>query len=217
MSLIKLSFTSKMDGIPSWSLQAFETCPGAVERGAVVPVCKGCYARAGNYAFPQARASRAYNKQDWQRAEWAGDMVAELRNYRYFRWFDSGDMYSLDLAEKILLVMQQTPWMQHWLPTRMHKFAKFAAVIERMQALPNVVVRASADNIGEQLPLQGSMVVGSLAAVPAGAAGCRAYERGGKCAGCRACWDKDVHTVAYVAHGAVMKKLVPIQVQKIAA
>lgn len=211
MSLIKLSFTSKMDGIPSWSLQAFETCPGAIDRGEVVQVCKGCYARAGNYSYLTVKDQRTYNKQDWQRADWVTDMVAELRNHRYFRWFDSGDMYHPDLAEKILRVMQNTPWASHWLPTRMHKFPKFAEVIKRMRSLPNVVVRASADNIGERLVQQGSMVVPSLTGLPEGVMPCQAYQNDGKCAGCRACWDKSVHTVAYLAHGAVMKKLIPIR------
>ena len=74
-------------------------------------------------------------------------MVAELDNDRYFRWFDSGDMYSIKLAQKMLEVMKRTPWVNHWLPTRMHKFAKFAAVIAEMEALPNVVVRLSSDSI----------------------------------------------------------------------
>lgn len=212
MSLIKLSVTSKLDGIPSWSLEAIDTCPGAAEGGELVEVCRGCYARFGHYAMPTVKDARRYNKQDWQRPEWVSDMVAELRNYRYFRWFDSGDMYHIDLAQKILAVMQQTPWVQHWIPTRMHKFAKFAPVITQMQQLDNVVVRASADTVGGQVDApHSSMVASSLKTVPEGVKPCLAYLNGGRCSGCRACWDKSVPIVAYIAHGNVMKKVIRIK------
>jgi len=47
---IRISVTSKLDGIRSWSLQALETCPGSIESpGVLVDACKGCYATTGNY------------------------------------------------------------------------------------------------------------------------------------------------------------------------
>jgi hypothetical protein len=74
-------------------------------------------------------------------------MVKALDSQRYFRWFDSGDVYSIDLAEKILAVMQATPWVKHWIPTRMAKFAKFKKVLSQMESLPNVKVRFSSDSV----------------------------------------------------------------------
>ena len=137
--MIKLSVTSKLDGIRSWSLQALDTCPGSLAGpGDLVDACRGCYATTGNYRFKNVKAPREHNKIDWQRLDWADDMVQALQNDRFFRWFDSGDMYSLGLAEKMLDVMKRTPWVKHWLPTRMHKFPKFRLVLEQMQALPNV-------------------------------------------------------------------------------
>lgn len=47
---MKISNTSKL-GVRSWSLQALETCPGAIENGELVDACKGCYATTGNYRF----------------------------------------------------------------------------------------------------------------------------------------------------------------------
>ena len=120
--MIKLSKTSKLDGIQSWSLNALETCQGSKDlvTGELVPACQGCYATTGNYRFPNVRAPRDFNKEDWKRDSWVSDMVMALDSSRYFRWFDSGDMYDLRLAEKILEVMKLTPWVKHWLPTRMH-------------------------------------------------------------------------------------------------
>lgn len=203
---IRISKTSKLNA-RSWSLEARSTCPGAMgANGELVDACKGCYAASGNYRFKNVKAPRIENREDWKRDSWVDDMVAELESDRYFRWFDSGDMYDVRLARKILEVMERTPWVNHWLPTRMHKFDKFASVIEAMQQLPNVVVRPSSDSIrGEYVEgLHGSVIIGSDQAVPVGAVKCEAYERDGKCGSCRACWSKDVALVAYVQHGRSM-------------
>jgi hypothetical protein len=211
--MVKISVTSKLDGIRSWSLQALDTCPGSIAApGELVDACKGCYATTGNYRYPNVKAPREHNKTDWTRLEWVDDMVQELDSDRYFRWFDSGDMYTLGLAEKILEVMQRTPWVRHWMPTRMHKFPKFRDVLQRMQALDNVSVRFSSDSvIGEYIPgLHGSVIVpDSTFKTPA--ALCKAYEHGGKCNKCRACWDKTVPVIAYPAHGQKMAKIIMLK------
>ena len=214
---IRLSKASKMP-CPSWSLEALTTCPGSKRRdGTLVDACKGCYATQGNYRFPNVKAPRLENQEDWKREDWVQDMVQELDNHRYFRWFDSGDMYHIKLVK-------------HWLPTRMYKFAKFASVISDMQALPNVIVRLSSDSIHGEI-IDGdttSTIIGGLVThetlqegklvktqtfegvVPEGISLCRAFERKGKCGTCRACWDKDTKVVAYPAHGRSMIKLLNI-------
>lgn len=206
---IRLSKVSKLDGIQSWSLVARDTCPGSLaDDGGLVDACAGCYAVGGNYRFSNVRGLRAHNREDWQRDAWVSDMVAALDSSRYFRWLDSGDLYSLALAQKVLLVMTLTPWVRHWLPTRMHKFAKFASVFEAMRALPNVSVRFSSDSTdGTYIAgVHGSTIVPDAQSVPTDATLCRAYENDGKCNGCRACFDKDVKLIAYVAHGKSMRK-----------
>jgi hypothetical protein len=210
----KISVTSKLDGIRSWSLQALDTCPGSIESpGVLVDACKGCYATTGNYRFANVKAPREFNRTDWERFQWVDDMVQELERDRYFRWFDSGDMYSLALAEKMLEVMTRTPWVKHWLPTRMHKFPKFALVLQAMQALPNVMVRPSSDSIvGVFTPaLHGSVIVPDSRVNPDMVTLCRAYENDGKCAGCRACYDKSVPVIAYPAHGKTMAKVIRLK------
>ena len=210
---IRISTTSKLDGIRSWSLQALDTCPGSVSSpGVLVDACKGCYATTGNYRYPNVKAPRLENREDWQRIEWCDDMVKALDKDRFFRWFDSGDMYTLGLAEKILEVMQRTPWCSHWLPTRMHKFPKFRAVLRDMQALHNVMVRFSSDSVrGEYVRgLHGSVIVPDAETLPDGVSLCGAYSREGKCGGCRACWNKDVAVIAYPAHGKKMAKVIQI-------
>lgn len=213
--MIKISTTSKLDGIRSWSLQAIDTCPGSIASpGVLVDACKGCYATTGNYHYPNVKAPRISNREDWQRLEWCDDMVAALDSDRYFRWFDSGDVYTLALAEKMLEVMIRTPWVKHWLPTRMHKFPKFRMVFDQMRALENVSVRFSSDSvIGEYIDgLHGSVIGPDASTFQArvGVSLCRAYEHNGTCSGCRACWDKSVDLIAYPAHGAKMAKVIRI-------
>ena len=211
--MIKLSKTSKLDGILSWSLQAIDTCPGSIAKdGGLVDACKGCYATTGNYNYPNVKAPRLANREDWQRTEWVDEMVQALENSRYFRWFDSGDLYSIDLAAKVFEVMQRTEWVSHWLPTRMHKFKKFTNILNKMQSLPNVVVRYSSDSIAGEI-VQGSTsstIFSNEDQLPKNATVCRAYENAGKCNGCRACYSKDVPVIAYKAHGVKMAKVIRI-------
>jgi hypothetical protein len=211
--MIKLSKTSKLDGILSWSLQALETCPASKNKdGSLVDACKGCYATTGFYQFAPAKNARAFNREDFKRDAWVSEMVLSLDSSRYFRWFDSGDMFSLDLANKILEVMRATPWCKHWMPTRMYKFPKFAKVIAKMQALPNVVVRFSSDSVQGQL-VEGvttSTIFSEESQLPKNATICRAYEHGGKCNGCRSCYDKSVNVIAYKSHGVKMAKVIKI-------
>lgn len=209
--MINLSKTSKLDGILSWSLQALDTCPGSKDsNGELVPACSGCYATTGNYRFSNVKKPRLENREDWKRDSWVNEMVIKLDSSRYFRWFDSGDVYDLRLAEKILQVVEKTPHCKHWMPTRMYKFSKFANVLTKMQALPNVVVRFSSDSV------TGGIIEGTTTStifsdtVPVGAFECKAYEHEGKCNGCRACYDKDVKVIAYKAHGVKMAKVIKI-------
>lgn len=213
--MVKLSKVSKLDGIRSWSLEARKTCPGAfAEKGELVPACQGCYATQGNYRYPNVREPRAYNKEDWKRDNWVQDMVRELDNDRYFRWFDSGDVYHPELARKIFQVMQQTPWIKHWLPTRSHKIAKIYPILEAMKTLPNVSVRYSSDNVdGSYDKIHGSTIL-PFATKKTKAKVCEAYKHEGKCKGCRACWDKSVPVIGYVAHGRTMTKVIKLYASK---
>lgn len=211
--LNKVSKTSKL-GTLSWSLQALETCPGSVAAdGSLVAACSGCYATTGCYNFPDTKQVRKDNKAAWQEADWVEVMVARLKKQTHFRWFDSGDMYSLSLAEKMLAVMVATPNTKHWLPTRMYKFPKFHAVLAAMQALPNVMVRYSSDAVDGTFGAgHGSTIVPAGAAVPAGVTLCHAPSQGGKCLDCRACYDKSVAVIGYQAHGKKMAKVIRLAV-----
>ena len=206
---MKISQVGKLNS-RSWSLEAFETCPASTDsKGELVPACKGCYAVGGNYRFKNVKNARAHNKKDWKRGEWVADMIEELDSDRYFRWFDSGDMYSLKLAYKMLEICKATPWTKHWIPTRMHKFPKFKEVIDLLNALDNVVVRLSSDGVNGEIVQEAqysSTIIPFINSVTM-ATVCNAPLQDGKCKKCRACWDKSVKVIAYAGHGAKMKKI----------
>ena len=207
---ILLSKASKMPG-KSWSLQAGDTCPGSINplTKEVIEVCADCYAKSGFYRMDNVKAPRLSNRKDWKRPDWADDMVAALDNERWFRWFDSGDVYHPALAFKIFLVMQKTPHVQHWLPTKSYKIPRIRAILERMKLLPNVAVRFSSDSMtGEFDADHGSTVIPFADSVTSASKVCDAYERSGKCGDCRACWSKEVAVVAYPAHGRRMGRIV---------
>lgn len=215
--MIKLSKTTKLDGILSWSLEALETCPASVDKdGKLVPACSGCYATTGNYRFANVKAPRQFNKEDWKREGFVADFVSALENSRYFRFFDSGDMYSLQLAEKILEICKQATWVKFWIPTRMYKFDKFRKVLAEMQALPNVNVRFSSDSVtGEYVTgLHGSVIIPDADHATVEMKVCEAYKHDGKCNGCRACYDKTIPVIAYPAHGKKMAKVIKIKLAK---
>ena len=209
----KISKTSKL-GTLSWSLQALETCPGSLSAaGVLVDACSGCYATTGCYNFPDTKKVRADNKKAWKEADWIQLMVKALQKQTHFRWFDSGDLYSLALAEKVLAIMQATPNTKHWLPTRMYKFPKFHAVLAAMQSLPNVMVRYSSDAVDGTFGAgHGSTIIPAGAPVPAGVTLCHAPAQGGKCLDCRACYDKSVAVIGYQAHGKKMAKVIRLAV-----
>ena len=212
--MVRFSRVNKLDGIRSWSTTAGVTCPGSFNSdGSLVDPCKGCYAKGGNYRFPNVKQPREENERDWKRRDWVSDMVKELDNDRYFRWFDSGDIKSAAQAAKILKVMKLTPWVKHWLPTRSHKLSRIRPILEEMRQLPGVSLRYSSDSVmGEYEDHHGSTIIPTHETSDKALTVCTAYaNKGNKCDGCRACWNKEIKTIAYPAHGASMLKLIKLK------
>jgi hypothetical protein len=204
--MVKLGRTAKMPG-RSWGLPAGSTCPGSRDaNGAVVPVCKACYAKTGNYTYPEVRAAREFNRQDWRRDDWVAEMISEIAMESYFRWFDSGDLYHLELGHKILAVIRGTPHVQHWMPTRSYTVPRLRSVLELINAEPNAVVRYSSPNVDGTYSEEHSSTVIPFADWPTQARVCPSSVQQGKCGSCRACWDKNVPVIAYVGHGLAMSQ-----------
>jgi len=102
-----------------------------------------------------------------------------------------------------------SPHCKFWIPTKMHKFEKFALIIAKLEKLDNCVVRKSSDSItGKKIAGKNSSTIISTdkqslswhkrthicpATVPANKANCKANK-------CTACWDKDTKVIAYHFH-----------------
>ena len=216
---ILLSKASKMPG-KSWSLQAGDTCPGSINplTKEVIEVCADCYAKSGFYRMDNVKAPRLSNRKDWKRPEWADDMVQALDNERWFRWFDSGDIYTAALAQKIHEVARRTPWCNHWIPSKSYNIPKIRYWLDRLRELPNVSVRFSSPSThGEYSSEHGSVVVQNVTDTIQNGKMCDAYTRGGKCGPCRACWDSSINLIVYPLHTAKKKiNLIVNRVNKVA-
>lgn len=199
---VVLSKASKMP-CKSWSLQAGETCPGSVnpDTKEVIDVCLDCYAKSGFYRMENVRKPREFNRKDWKRVDWADDMIHALQDEEYFRWFDSGDVYTAALGQKIYEVIRRTPWCKHWLPSKSYQIPKIRYWLDRIKSLPNASVRYSSPYTdGRHDPEHGSTVVQSISDRVVAGEMCMAYTRAGKCGECRACWDRDVKLIVYPLH-----------------
>lgn len=231
-----LSRTQAMD-CWSFSLPALFTCPGAVQGDCPSTgkpaVCKGCYARMGRQGMESVATNSAVRllwvkrllKTAKGRAKLADKLVAgiEATKSDYFRWFDSGDVFSYWMARVIENVILRTPNTKHWIPTRVyHLQAKrhqdTVAVLKRIAAMDNAVVRPSALYVDTAPPSVDGLSAGS--SVPTSAETPHAdrlcpktalpaeYDENGRkitptCtrADCRDCWDKPSQTVGYLVHG----------------
>jgi hypothetical protein len=209
--VIKLTKASKMP-CKSFALQAMETCPGALDvQGEVKPVCQSCYAMKGTYVYPVVKASRASNLEETKKDSFVPDMVDLLYKQKgnYFRWFDSGDIYSNKMLYKVYSICRQTPHIKHWIPTKSRELFN-QVKWECLEALPNVKVRYSSDSIeGNYGPSHGSTVVQKTdhrtkdrfkLTSSKEVYLCPSSNQDGKCGSCRACWSKKIKVIAYVKH-----------------
>ena len=201
-----LSYTSKMPGA-SLSLPAGTTCPtGAKYRNDPNGICSKCYAQKGLYNQPKVKECRQWRLAYTQTAEFVTDMVGLLhREARlgrpHFRWHDSGDTYSLEYGHKIMDIIEATPEIWHYIPTK--EVALFTQLLAARKKPRNVVVRISAVHI-DQLP----------ASIPAGCQGCMTFKTARptqafpchatmgdhSCGACRACWNPNIPLIAYKLH-----------------
>jgi hypothetical protein len=139
-------------------------------------------------------------------AQWARAIVfqinkaAEKTGERFHRWFDSGDLQSVDMLRAIVMAAELSPDVAHWLPTREAGIVKkYRATYGEFPA--NLVVRVSATMIGDK-PISGhahTSTVHRKGDSPAGHT-CPASQQGNACGACRACWSHDVANISYPLH-----------------
>jgi hypothetical protein len=197
-----LSQTSKMPTM-SISLPATLCKTGSKLRKVEGSVCSKCYACKGAYVWKSTETALKRRYDALGGAQWVDAMVSLMNSKKrivqsgLFRWHDSGDLQSIEHLEAIVSVVQQTPNIRHWLPTK--EKALISEYLRKNGAFPeNMIVRVSGamiDGPAPKVSVQTSTVTSDK-----NAATCRAFENNGECGECRQCWDKTVQNVVYLAH-----------------
>ena len=198
-----LSDTSKMPG-KSWGINADRCHTGSKLAKVDGSICSTCYANKGFYtlypAVKRAQDSRLALFEADPHA-WTSAMVKLVSTESFFRWFDSGDLQSVEMLDSIVAVAVATPGTQHWLATRERGIVK--AWLQAGNTWPdNLVCRISATYFDE-VPANKLTPWSSMAhkSTPSAAAwNCPAPTQGGACGDCRACWSQNVPLVTYHAH-----------------
>ena len=185
--------TSKMPGL-SYSLPAWACQTGSKLRLVKTSPCYGCYALKGNYTrYPAIREAQYRRLEAINHPQWVEAMAARIKNLKWFRWHDAGDVQSKEHMAKILEVCKLTPDTNHWLPTQERQF------LPAPEEVPaNLVIRLSRSKING--PSSKAWAHESGVTTETGARTCPAPDQKGKCLDCRKCWNKDIQAVIYGKH-----------------
>lgn len=192
---------SKMPGT-TFAIDAFACKTGSKLAKIDGTPCRSCYARKLQKLRPSVDAGWKANLDKFNRADpdrWAHAMAFQILRYNrdgFHRWFDSGDLQSIEMLDAIVQVCRMTPKIKHWLPTQER------AIVAAYGELPdNLIVRVSASKLDGPMPKgasHGSQVF-TKGHEPKGKE-CKARTRGNACGPCRACWDKSVAFISYPKH-----------------
>ena len=188
---------SKPSKMPGWSygLPAKECKTGGKLQKVPGSTCYDCYALKGCYVFKVVQDAQYYRLKAIKNRLWVQAMAMQINNKRSkeFRWHDSGDIQDLKHLAKIFKVCKLTPSVDHWLPTREAWVKKFIPA-----APDNLNIRFSMPMIDQEAA--GGWDNTSPVVTDKTKANCPAPQQGNECKSCRACWDKSIKNIAYLAH-----------------
>ena len=111
-----LSKTSKMP-TSSINISAFGCITGSKLATKPGTICYDCYARSGYYHMPSVKTAMDEREKFIKSKYFIPAMVMELATTLEFRWWDIGDVRSVQMAHDVLDVCERTPWCKHWLAT----------------------------------------------------------------------------------------------------
>lgn len=216
-----VSEPGKMPGI-GWGISALRCKTGSKLRNVPGSSCANCYAMKGRYPMPNVQRAheRRLGAYELAVAEGAIEMWIEAmahlarskRGKGYFRWFDSGDLQSLDMLKHIFEVARRAPEVKFWVPTKEKEILAELFRDWTIRIPPNVALRYSlpminsaaggqvACAIGRNHPdinrFAASVVYSGERPWQMGVFYCEAYKTTpASCGDCRACWDTDNHKV----------------------
>ena len=200
--MISLGRAGKMP-CPTYNTPAKRCVTGSKLRKTKGSTCHGCYAMKGNYLFPSVQQGLEKRFEAFLHPRFVEAMTFMIKRHSaksgYFRWFDSGDLNNMAMLEKIVMICQQTPEIEHWLPTREGKVV-FDYLKIYKQFPDNLMVRLSAPMVdGEPIKSYKYTSTVNHKTKPIGH-DCPSRFQDNECRDCRACWDRKVTNVSYHKH-----------------
>ena len=200
--MISLGRAGKMP-CPTYNTPAKRCVTGSKLRKTKGSTCHGCYAMKGNYLFPSVQQGLEKRFEAFLHPRFVEAMTFMIKRHSaksgYFRWFDSGDLNNMAMLEKIVMICQQTPEIEHWLPTREVKVVSDYLKIYK-QFPDNLMVRLSAPMVdGEPIKSYKYTSTVNHKTKPIGH-DCPSRFQDNECRDCRACWDRKVTNVSYHKH-----------------
>jgi len=193
---------TKMPGT-TYAVDAFACITGSKLAKVKGSICSRCYSIKLQKLRPSVDQGYKKNLFKWQvsnTSNWVDAMVFQIlrAKVKEHRWFDSGDLQSLEMLEAIAEVARQTPGVKHWLPTK--EYGIYAKYLKTNTLPANLVVRVSAtmiDGNPSKVFKNTSTVHKNNKAI---GFECKARTRGNACGPCRACWDRRIKNVSYPKH-----------------
>jgi len=193
---------TKMPG-STFAICAFACVTGSKLAKVKGSICNGCYSIKLQKLRPSVNKGYKKNLFKWQvsnTSNWIDAMVFQIlrAKVKEHRWFDSGDLQSMEMLEAIIKVARKTPKVKHWLPTKEYKIITKYLKTNTLPA--NLIVRVSAAMIdGKPSKAFRNTSTVHRNNEPLGFE-CKARTRGNACGPCRACWDKRIKNVSYPKH-----------------
>lgn len=207
-----LSNPSKMNTF-GYSISAHKCNVGGKLAKIEGSVCSLCYAKKGRYVFKIVQKCMAMRLDLLTNDPlWVDAMIYLLNKKMYkgkkldiFRWHDSGDIQSLEHLSKIAEIAEQTPQIEHWLPTKESPLVREWIKTHKIPENLNIRVSASMIN-GTPTHVDGcttSIVVTKDMLGKTDGFDCPVYadpNHGKGCGDCEACYKKTVTNINYQAH-----------------
>jgi len=125
-------------------------------------------------------------------------MSYQLKDLRYFRWFDSGDIPNMKALLKIVKIAKNTPNTKHWLPTR--EFGLIKKYLKYRSFPQNLLVRLSAPMIDGTPPAGFKFTSTVHNKSKAIGFECLAPKQNNNCLDCRSCWSRKYKNISYREH-----------------
>ena len=158
-------------------------------------VCSICYALKKRYLFNNTKNALKRRENKLWHPRWVDAMVYLIKDKKYFRWHDSGELQSVSHLKRIAKVAENTPNTLHWLPTREYWMVK--EFLKENKKPKNLIIRLSAMMIDGPAPeAMAKRLKVQVSGVSKDAFTCPSSKQNNKCGSCRACWDSKIFNVS---------------------